>query len=402
MDFKQEYITTLHDLRVDPQNLKKKIEEATQERPVSIVIPMLHSELKNDTLRSIINELNKCTYIKEVIIALAAKNQREYQQVTRFFSNLDIPHLVVWCSSPNIEGVLYELKDRGLNLFAYSGKGRDVWIALGIATIDSYAVALHDADIVTYTEMIPTKLLYPLVEPDLSFYFNKGYYARINSNDGTLYGRVFRLFVQPLIHAFADKIGYKSEFLRYLQAYRYPIAGEFAITSDLALDLNIPGDWGLEIGILSEIHRDVAIKRICQTDLGLYEHKHQKMGDHEKGLIKMANDIFRTLLRTLAETVHLEVSEPFLLSFQPLYKKHAIDCIRQYYATAMFNGLPYNRHAEESIVDKFTKVILRSGKQYLNKPIGMTIPDWQRTRAAMKNIREKLLEAAIRDKEKFG
>jgi glucosyl-3-phosphoglycerate synthase len=75
MDLKQEDITTLHDLCVDQQRLLNSICEITAERPVSIVMPMLYSEIHNNALGNILKELNKCTYLKEVVIPLAAKNR---------------------------------------------------------------------------------------------------------------------------------------------------------------------------------------------------------------------------------------------------------------------------------------------------------------------------------------
>ena len=41
-------------------------------------------------------------------------------------------------------------------------------------------------------------------------------------------------------------------------------------------ELRIPRDWGLEIGILSEMQRNHAQNRICQVDIAKdYDHKHK-------------------------------------------------------------------------------------------------------------------------------
>ena len=68
-------------------------------------------------------------------------------------------------------------------------------------------------------------------------------------------------------------------------------------------ELRIPSDWGLEIGILSEMQRNHAQNRICQVDIAkVYDHKHQDVSlkDKEKGLSKMSIDITKTLIRKLA------------------------------------------------------------------------------------------------------
>ena len=392
---KQEEITTLHDLNLDKEKLMKNISDVVNERPVSIILPMLYSEIKSDALANIVKQLNKCTYLKEVIVPLAAKKEEEFIHVKRFFKKLEIPRLVIWCNGPKIENLLTSLKSEGLNLSKYHGKGRDVWLALGIANLRSYAVALHDADIQGYNEMIPTKLLYPLLEPELDFKFNKGYYARVNIKRTVMYGRVFRLFLQPLLKSLVDVLGFEQDFVRFMRSFRYPISGEFALTSDLARDLDIPGGWGIEVGVMAEIYRNVATKRICQTDLGFYEHKHQEIGDSDKGLVKMSGEIFKTLLRVLIEEDHIQVSRPFLLSLRVLYQRNAQDAIRKYHADAHINGIKYDRHLEETMVEKFSQELMIAGNKYMLKPVGTRMPDWLRTISAKKKIREEFLEVVL-------
>ena len=397
---KQEEVTTLHDICINKDILIKSINEVVSERPVSIIVPMLYKELKGKAIGNIFKGLNKCTYAKEIIIALSAENKKEFEDVKKFFSRLKPNHLIIWCNGPKITELLKDLKREGIDVLKYRGKGRDVWIALGIASLYSYAIAVHDADIVTYNELIPAKLLFPILEPELDFKFNKGYYARVNIEKNIIYGRVFRLFLHPLLKALVEEIGYEPDLLNFLRAFRYPLSGEFAMTQDISIDLDLPGDWGIEIGILAEIYRNVAIKRICQTDLGLYEHKHQPVGDEERGLVKMVRDIFKTLLRVLTEEDHIQVSEEFLVSLRVSYLKIARDCIRQYHADSVFNALKHDRHSEETMIEKFSKHIMSAGKQYLKNPVGTRMPDWLRAMSARKRIRKELLDIVIDENER--
>jgi glucosyl-3-phosphoglycerate synthase len=399
MDIKQEEVTTLHDICVNKEDLIKRVRNEAVERPVSIVMPMLYSELKNSAIDNIVKGLNRCDYVQDIHIPLSAKNEKEFVKVKRFFSKLNRNHFIIWCDGPGISGMLNELKDEGINAINYPGKGRDVWLAFGIASLNSYAVALHDADVQTYDELIPAKLLFPILEPELDFKFSKGYYARVDREADIIYGRVFRLFVYPLLNALVNELGYEPSFLNFLRAFRYPLSGEFAMTSDIVIDVDIPADWGIEIGILAEIYRNIARKRICQVDLGFYEHKHQEMGDKKAGLIKMVRDIFQTLLKVLTEADHIQFSETFLISLGVLYQRAAQDCIRQYHADAVFNSLYYERHAEETMVELFGKHMFDAGKEYLSKPTGIRIPDWLRTMSARKKIREELLELVIEENE---
>ncbi len=405
MDFLQEEITTIHDFCFDTDKIEQKMNDLTLTRPVALIVPILYTEIKNEPLHNIVDQLNKCSYIKRVIIPLAADNWKEYFDVIEFFEFLKIPHMVIWCNGPRVENILENMKEKALDITSFKGKGKDVWIAIGVASLNSYAIALHDADIVNYTTDFPSKLLYPIVNPELDFFFNKGYYARIDPEKKIMYGRVYRLFVRPLIEALRIEVGYQSELLQYMQAFRYLLSGEFAMTSDMALNIRIPGDWGLEVGILAEMYRNATLKRICQIDLGFYEHKHQPLGkSKEEGLRKMSRDILTTLLRVVSETTSAssqEVSIPFLHSVRIKYKRMAQDLIRQYNTDALCNGINYNRHVEERYVDVFAEIIMKGGEEYLDDPVDVLMPDWKRALSAIPDLRTRIQEAALADASEY-
>jgi glucosyl-3-phosphoglycerate synthase len=394
MDLEQEKITRIHDFCMDFDSMKSRLNSLSAKYPSGLIIPVKGSELENTALRKIITELNKCDYLKKVFIALYATNPKHYEDALVLSRKLKVPCEIIWCNKPEVEVVLKELRKRGgLDVTKLTGKGKDVWLAIGIASLELHAFALHDGDIISYSKTIPTKLLYPVVEPKLDFFFAKGYYARVNMTNRKMYGRLYRLFINPLLEALQEKLHWRSEFLRYLQSFSYPLSGEVAIYSDLALNLRIPCDWGFEIGMLSELFRNVSYKRVFEVDLGFYDHKHKDMTTD--GLLRTAEDSLVTLLRTLTETDAINVSEPFLLSLQVLYRRIAQDKIRQYGADALCNNLNFDRHAEETSVDSLSNAITRAGKNYLRNPVRTQLPDWIRTISAMHDIREKLREAAI-------
>jgi glucosyl-3-phosphoglycerate synthase len=159
------------------------------------------------------------------------------------------------------------------------------------------------------------------------------------------------------------------------------------------MNLRMPGDWGLEIGTLAELYRNVSNKRICEVDLGFYDHKHKEMSND--ALLRTADDALITLLRTLTETEGINVSEAFLLSLQVTYRRFAQDKIRQYYADALCNSLDFDRHEEETNLDALSEIIIRAGRRYLENPTSTQLPDWLRTISAMPDAREKLRRAAI-------
>ncbi|MFQ5800523.1 MAG: glucosyl-3-phosphoglycerate synthase, partial [Candidatus Hydrothermarchaeales archaeon] len=290
MEFSQKgLITTLHDYGQGFDWQKEELEGI--DRTCSVVIPMLYSEIKRPALHNILKYLNSCRYLDNVVVSLKAKSREEFRNTVRFYKKLTIPHTILWNNSPKVNKILLDLKKEDIDISELSGKGRDMWLALGVASLDSYAIALVDADVTTFTDALPTKLLFPIMSPELDFFFNKAYYSRIGFKEMKMYGRVFRLFVSPLLDSLKRKLGRRSPFLEYLHSFKYALSGEFSLTRDLALNLRVPGDWGVEIGILAEVYRSASLKRVCQTDIGFHDHKHRKIGDMQTGLVKMAGDI---------------------------------------------------------------------------------------------------------------
>jgi len=112
-----------------------------------------------------------------------------------------------------------------------------------------------------------------------------------------------------------------APFLQYLQSFRYPLAGEFAFTTDLAMNLRIPCDWGLEIGLLSEVYKNVRISRIAQVDLGIFDHKHKEIGSKaNEGLQKMSTEILSSVLRGLMEHEARTLTSSQLANLEVLYR----------------------------------------------------------------------------------
>ncbi len=393
MDFSQGRFAKIHDFCMDFACMSNRLHSLSNKYPSGLIIPIIEKDLNSPTLATMITEINQCDYLKKVFIALAAQTPEAYNLAVRVSHGLKIPCDVVWCNKPEVNAVFEDLKRTGLDVTKVSGKGKDLWIAMGIASLELYAFAVHDADILQYNKMLPTKLLYPIIEPNLDFFFSKGYYARVNVTSRRMYGRVYRLFMNPILQALQEKMYHSSRFLAYLQTFSYPLSGEFAIYSDLATHLRIPSDWGLEVGTLAELFRNASYRRICEVDLGLYDHKHREV--IANGLLSTAEESLITLLRTLTETDGIEVTPSFLRSLQVMYRRIAQDMIRQYHADATCNGLDFDRHEEELGVDALSAVVVSAGEKYLTDPAKTQLPDWLRALAAMPNIREKLREAAV-------
>lgn len=400
MDYKQELITTIHDFGCDLDVLEQRLVHLSKQSSTAVLIPALYEELQRPALTTIRSHLSQCQFVKSVVVCLYAQTAEQYAHAVEFFDELPQETLVIWENGPRVTAILQDLYDRGLDIKAFKGKGRAVWMGLGVASLLADAIALHDADITTYDRSYPLKLLYPLMEKEFGIAFSKAFYARLGSPpQRSLHGRVVRLFVTPLVASLTELFGYR-DYLRYLSSYRYPLSGEFAMTSDLALNIRIPGNWGLEIGLLAEVYRNMARKRIAQIDLGVFEHKHQPIGQStDEGLQKMCRDILQSVLRTLTETEPVVVSMDHIHALRVKFRREAQDFARQYFVDARFNGLAYDRHVEEVTIDLFEKVILEAGEQYFLNPSGAQIPDWTRALAVIPDLREQFTAAARSDAE---
>jgi glucosyl-3-phosphoglycerate synthase len=234
------------------------------------------------------------------------------------------------------------------------------------------------------------------VNPNIDYRFCKGFYSRVT---GHMQGRVTRLLMTPLIRGLKSIVGHLP-FLRYLDSFRYLLAGEFAMDSDLVRVNRIPADWGLELGMLAEVYRNVTIKRVCQVDLAInYEHKHQELSrtDPSSGLMKMSIDICKSLFRTLAAE-GVVLSGGLFRSLLAMYKRTAEDHIERFHADSAINGLEFDRHGEETAVEAFARAVHLAGEQFVDDPLDVAlIPNWNRVTSAIPGILNEFYQAVEAD-----
>lgn len=401
--FQNGLITTLHDLGGNQRaRLEDMLTEATANREVGLVLPVTASDMRAQPFSSIVEELSETRFIKQIVVTLGvAPDIEDYQETVAKIQPLGQRARVLWTDGLRVQRLYRSLNDVGFHLSA-PGKGRSVWTAFGylLAAPHLEVFALHDCDIVDYDREMLARLCLPLVHPSLDFEFCKAYYARFTDR---LHGRVVRLLVSPLLRGLTSLIGY-DRFLAYLDSFRYPLSGEFAVTVNLAKSNRIPSDWGLEIGTLAEVFRNTSIKRVCQVDLcRRYEHKHQSLSveDPSKGLMKMAVDILTTIFRTLA-SMGVVLQPAHFNTLRSAYLRAAQDAIRQYHADAMMNSLQFDRHAEEQAIEGFARQIMAAGEIFQKDPAGgEAIPNWSRVLASFPEFPRQLWEAVEADAKEF-
>ena len=390
-------VTTLHNLTQRPTDaLESELLAFSKHKRLGLILPCLYSELETEAMPNIVRELSHVPYLSQLVIGLDCANQEEYRKALVVFSQLPHDTKVLWNDGPRLRAIDQKLREAKLSP-DQMGKGRNVWFCMGYAlgSNQADALAMHDCDIVTYDRGLLARLLYPVAHPQFNYEFCKGFYPRVAN--GKMNGRVARLLVFPLLTALEKTIG-RSEYLEFMKSFKYPLAGEFSFRRNVLPELRISSDWGIEVGILSEMQRNFSPQNICQVDLAdKYDHKHQDLSanNENKGLSRMSLDIIKTLIRKLATQGNTFSTETFR-SLKATYYRYALDLIDIYRSDAEMNGFKFDSHTEEKTVELFALNIMKAGDSFLKSPMDTPfIPTWSRVKSAIPNFLERLKEAGV-------
>lgn len=399
-DFHQNgVISTLHNLSNRSLiEIEKELRQYSRQAPIELILPSLYSELEGDALKKIVSCLSEVKYLNHITIGLDKATESDFKLAKKFFSKLNQSHSVIWNDSPKMKKLDRDFKNLGIAP-DQPGKGKNVWYCMGYAYArnEAKSIALHDCDIITYTRELLARLVYPVANPNFNYEFCKGYYPRVRN--GTLSGRVTRLLVTPLLKTFKKVLGHR-DYIEFIDVFRYPLAGEFSFKSRLLKEIRIPCDWGLEIGLLSEMQRNQAYNRICQVDIAdTYDHKHQKLSenDNSQGLSKMSIDITKTLIRKLAAQGDTFTYNT-LRTLKATYYRTALDLLEIYHNDAKINGLELNINEEEIAIELFSNNIIIAGQEFLDNPNqNPLITNWNRVETAMPDVKSRFLDIVESD-----
>ncbi|WP_331774933.1 glycosyl transferase [Sulfurospirillum sp. 1612] len=372
------------------EDIENELMSFAKRHNMVLLLPALYSEFETPAMKKIIEELKHVKYLHKIILGLDRANESQFEEVKQIMSVLPCEVDILWNDGPRIKKLYAELTDAGFPGLNTPGKGRNVWTMLGygLTLSDTYAFALHDCDIVNYNREIPARLFFPIMHPALDFEFNKGYYSRVSSK---LHGRATRLFYTPFIHSLRKIYG-SSEYLDYMNSFRYALSGEFSFIRTLGRGIAISPTWGLEVSTLSEVYNNTSNRRICQTEIiENYEHKHQNLGssDEGSGIYKMAVDIAITIFRVMAQQGVVFSSAAFK-TLQTTYFQESRFEISKYNALSKLSAIEFNREKEIAAVNLFEEAIKEAAEKFYENPMGTPLlSPWITVRSVLPDFSDK-------------
>ena len=327
--------------------------------PVSLILPCHAPDLNGPALIPICRELSSVSWLQQVVIPINGLPVDRLPEIRSFFhTQLRLPHTILLTDTPGITRILSLAAGLPISQLP-SGKGLNVWTAIGLlfARRTSGIFAIQDCDVLSFHRAALARLCFSVADPSLGFDFAKMYYSRVTDR---LYGRVSRLFLAPLLHSLIRVVGHHP-LLDFLQAFRYPLAGECALRASLAFQLPVSNGWALEIGMLSDVFRQIEPSKVCQVDGGSgYDHKHQLANGN---LMQMCSEIGAALLQQL-QTEGCNIDEPFLALTSMALQRECSEAVRRSSALSKINGLPNSPSHETAIASSFAhclpKILPRS------------------------------------------
>jgi glucosyl-3-phosphoglycerate synthase len=302
-------------------------------RPIALVLPCHGRDLEQPAFERLLDEMRGAAFLRTLVFSVNGVAPAAFDALSARLAGL--PQKVVLLNNEPRSG-------------EPAGKGANVCAAFehlaGAGECEIFVT--QDCDVASFRRADLARLCYAVAHPQLGYRFAKMYYSRVTDR---LYGRVSRLFLAPLLHALVRVAGHQP-LIDFLLSFRYPLAGEVALTRDLAASLPTSSGWGLEIGQLCEVFRRVDPREVCQVDGGPgYDHKHQPA---TTALADMAAEIARELFAQLA-LEGLPGDAAFHAAVATAYRREATHALQRSASLALINALPFDAAAEREIVETF-------------------------------------------------
>jgi glucosyl-3-phosphoglycerate synthase len=264
---------TFHHSRYPPDRVAAALGAAGL--TVSVCLPARECAATVDRIVSMLGELRAQGLVDQVVVVDAASEDGTATVAQRAGASV--------CQEDEL------LPDFG----PVRGKGDAMWRALSV--LDGELICFLDADTEDFGARFVTGLLGALAcESDVDFV--KACYRRPFVAGGASLpeggGRVNHLMARPALALFYPQ----------LAGIGQPLAGEVAARRELLVRLPFSTGYGVEIGMLIDVWRELGLARIAQVDLGERRNRHQPL----TALTPMALQVLATVACHLREEGRLQ------------------------------------------------------------------------------------------------
>ena len=155
----------------------------------------------------------------------------------------------------------------------WPGKGEVLWRSLAATSGD--LLVFIDSDLVDFDSGFVPALLGPLLLHHLAMgprvQLVKGFYRRPlrmqSAETGTGGGRVTELLARPLLNALRPD----------LAGVVQPLGGEYAATRAFLESVPFAAGYGVEIGLLLDVHTGHGLEGLAQVNLGVRKHRNRSL-----------------------------------------------------------------------------------------------------------------------------
>lgn len=227
---------------------------AKRGRTVSVVLPALNEEA---TVGAVVSELRPLVgeLIDELVVMDSGSTDRTVALAraagARVVHRTDVlPELEPW-----------------------PGKGEVLWRSLAATSGD--LLVFIDSDLVDFESGFVPALLGPLLLHDAPMgprvQLVKGFYRRPlrmeSAETGTGGGRVTELLARPLLAALRPE----------LAGVVQPLGGEYAATRAFLESVPFAAGYGVEIGLLLDVHTGYGLEGLAQVNLGVRKHRNRSL-----------------------------------------------------------------------------------------------------------------------------
>lgn len=337
-------------------------------RSVTLLLPCHSREIATVAFSGILDELMSATWLTRIVIGLDQADADDELKLQSMVTGFRAEVNILWLNGP---GWQERLRKIPISL-PPTGKGRNVWLSLGwiLEQPEVDVIALHDCDIQPYEKELLIRLVAPVAISDFGMEFSKGYYARFTDR---LHGRLTRLLFQPMLAALLEMIP-DHAVLRRVQAFRYPLSGEIAMTAAVARKMRIVSGWGLETWMLAELHRLLPVEKTCQVDLcARYDHRHRPLEVTKAGQPGLKEPT-EEVIRALMDVAGPGLDAPTLVA---KFQQHATVALRRSRMVATMNGLNIDVEQEGKAVEIFHEMLQRILSNDCPNKAPVNLPSWE-------------------------